>query len=127
MIKEAAASIKKVWNYEKTINADIRALQNMLVIFAIVMLLIDVENFKLGKYVIGAYNYRSYPYISLVIRICNKGIRNCTVFSRSIEWSYTCIFITKFNICTWSSDFILNRNSLWNNEYPNAVSNSISI
>ena len=53
MIKEAAASIKKVWNYEKTINADIRALQNMLVIFAIVMLLIDVENFKLGKYVIG--------------------------------------------------------------------------
>lgn len=53
MIKEAAASIKKVWNYEKTINADIRALQNMLVIFAIVMLLIDMENFKLGKYVIG--------------------------------------------------------------------------
>ena len=53
MIKEAAASIKKVWNYEKTINADIRALQNMLVIFAIVILLIDVENFKLGKYVIG--------------------------------------------------------------------------
>ena len=53
MIKEAAASIKKVWNYEKTINVDIRALQNMLVIFAIVMLLIDVENFKLGKYVIG--------------------------------------------------------------------------
>lgn len=53
MIREAAASIKRVWNYEKTINVDIRALQNMLVIFAIVMLLIDVENFKLGKYGIG--------------------------------------------------------------------------
>ena len=53
MIREAVASIKRVWNYEKTINVDIRALQNMLVIFAIVMLLIDVENFKLGKYGIG--------------------------------------------------------------------------
>lgn len=54
LLTETVATIKKVCDYEKSVRVDIRALRNLLAIFAIVMLLIDIENYRLGKYVIGA-------------------------------------------------------------------------
>ncbi len=66
LLTEAVATIKKVYNYEKNVRVDIRALQNVLAIFAIVMLLIDIENYRLGKYVIGG--------VTLVVAVVSVSV-----------------------------------------------------
>lgn len=45
-------SIKAVYKYEKSSRVDIRALQSVMIIFVVVMLLIDIQNFKLGEYLV---------------------------------------------------------------------------
>ena len=42
--------IKAVYQYEKRSRVDIGTLQNVMLIFAVVMLLIDIQNLKLGEY-----------------------------------------------------------------------------
>ncbi len=43
--------------YEKSVKADTATLQKIMAVFAIVMILIDVENIRLGKYIIGAATF----------------------------------------------------------------------
>lgn len=45
--------IKKVYDYEKTMQVDVKGLQIVLLVFATVLVLIDIENFKLGKLGVG--------------------------------------------------------------------------
>ena len=42
--------IKAVYQYEKRSRVDIGTLQNVMLIFVVVMLLIDIQNLKLGEY-----------------------------------------------------------------------------
>ena len=49
--------IKSVYQYEKRSRVDIGTLQNVMLIFVVVMLLIDIQNLKLGEYVIAAITF----------------------------------------------------------------------
>lgn len=49
--------IKAVYQYEKRSRVDIGTLQNVMLIFAVVMLLIDIQNLKLGEYVIASITF----------------------------------------------------------------------
>lgn len=49
--------IKAVYQYEKRSRVDIGTLQNVMLIFVVVMLLIDIQNLKLGEYVIAAITF----------------------------------------------------------------------
>lgn len=49
--------IKSVYQYEKKSRVDIGTLQNVMLIFVVVMLLIDIQNLKLGEYVITAITF----------------------------------------------------------------------
>ena len=49
--------IKAVYQYEKRSRVDIGTLQNVMLIFVVVMLLIDIQNLKLGEYVITAITF----------------------------------------------------------------------
>ena len=53
LFRGAVDTIKRVYRYEKTTGMDVGALQGVMLIFAVVLFLIDIENFRLGKYVIG--------------------------------------------------------------------------
>lgn len=53
VILEAVTIIKKVYQYEKTLHIDRQILQIVMGLFSIVLLLIDIKNLLLGKYVIG--------------------------------------------------------------------------
>ncbi len=50
-------SIKAVYQYEKRSRVDIRALQSVMIIFVVVMLLIDIQNFKLGEYLVTSMTF----------------------------------------------------------------------
>ena len=49
LLSDIVESIRQVCRYEKTVRVDTKALQSVMMIFVLVMLLIDIENFKLGK------------------------------------------------------------------------------
>lgn len=49
--------IKAVYQYEKRSRVDIGTLQNVMLIFVVVMLLIDIQNLKLGEYVIASITF----------------------------------------------------------------------
>ena len=46
--------VKSVYQYEKTTRIDAGAIQNVMIIFVIVMLLINIQNFRLGEYFVTA-------------------------------------------------------------------------
>lgn len=50
----ACTAIRNVYKYEQISPVDVPALQRIVMTFGIVMALIDIENFRLGKFVIGA-------------------------------------------------------------------------
>ena len=70
LFRGAVDTIKRVYRYEKTTGMDVGALQGVMLIFAVVLFLIDIENFRLGKYVIGI--------VTLVVGIdggvCNPAV-----------------------------------------------------
>ena len=43
--------VKSVYQYEKTTHIDAGAIQNVMIIFVIVMMLINIQNFRLGEYI----------------------------------------------------------------------------
>ena len=75
LISEMVESIRQVCRYEKNVKVDIKALQSVMMIFAFVMLMIDIENFRLGKYVIGGVTL-AVAVMSIVIVITLKYIKN---------------------------------------------------
>ena len=50
VISRIIDKIKAIYQYEKRSHVDIAAIQNVMIIFVIVMLLIDIQNFRLGEY-----------------------------------------------------------------------------
>lgn len=46
--------VKSVYQYEKTTRIDAGAIQNVMIIFVIVMILINIQNFRLGEYFVTA-------------------------------------------------------------------------
>lgn len=46
--------VKSVYQYEKTTHIDAGAIQNVMIIFVIVMMLINIQNFRLGEYFVTA-------------------------------------------------------------------------
>lgn len=75
LLSEIVESIRQVCRYEKTVRVDIKALQSVMMIFALVMLLIDIENFKLGKYIICGVTL-AVAVMSIVLVIVLKYIKN---------------------------------------------------
>ena len=57
LLSEAFDTVKRVYAYEKSVKADTATLQKIMAVFAIVMILIDVENIRLCKYIIGAATF----------------------------------------------------------------------
>lgn len=57
LLSEAFDTVKRVYAYEKSVKADTATLQKIMTVFAIVMILIDVENIRLGKYIIGVATF----------------------------------------------------------------------
>lgn len=57
LLSEAFDTVKRVYAYEKSVKVDTATLQKIMAVFAIVMILIDVENIRLGKYIIGAATF----------------------------------------------------------------------
>lgn len=57
LLSEAFDTVKRVYAYEKSVKADTATLQKIMAVFAIVMILIDVESIRLGKYIIGAATF----------------------------------------------------------------------
>lgn len=57
LLSEAFDTVKRVYAYEKSVKADTATLQKIMAVFAIVMILIDVENIRLGKYIICAATF----------------------------------------------------------------------
>lgn len=74
-LSEIVESIRQVCRYEKTVRVDTKALQSVMMIFVLVMLLIDIENFKLGKYIIGGVTL-AVAVMSIVLVIVLKYIKN---------------------------------------------------
>lgn len=50
-------NIRQVYNYEKTVREDIHGLQLVLVVFALIMFLINIENYRLEKYTIATITF----------------------------------------------------------------------
>ena len=75
LLSEIVESIRQVCRYEKTVRVDTKALQSVMMIFVLVMLLIDIENFKLGKYIIGGVTL-AVAFMSIVLVIVLKYIKN---------------------------------------------------
>ena len=75
LLSDIVESIRQVCRYEKTVRVDTKALQSVMMIFALVMLLIDIENFKLGKYIIGGVTL-AVAVMSIVLVIVLKYIKN---------------------------------------------------
>lgn len=57
LLSEAFDTVKRVYAYEKSVKVDTATLQKIMAVFAIVMILIDVENIRLGKYIIGTATF----------------------------------------------------------------------
>lgn len=57
LLSEAFDTVKRVYAYEKSVKVDTATLQKIMAVFAIVMILIDVENIRLGKYIIGSATF----------------------------------------------------------------------
>lgn len=57
LLSEAFDTVKRVYAYEKSVKVDTATLQKIMAVFAIVMILIDVENIRLGKYIIDAATF----------------------------------------------------------------------
>lgn len=57
LLSEAFDTVKRVYAYEKSVRVDTATLQKIMAVFAIVMILIDVENIRLGKYIIGGATF----------------------------------------------------------------------
>ena len=57
LLSEAFDTVKRVYAYEKSVKVDTATLQKIMAVFAIVMILIDVENIRLGTYIIGAATF----------------------------------------------------------------------
>lgn len=57
LLSEAFDTVKRVYAYEKSVKVDTATLQKIMAVFAIVMILIDVENIRLSKYIIGAATF----------------------------------------------------------------------
>lgn len=57
LLSEAFDTVKRVYAYEKSVKVDTATLQKIMAVFAIVMILIDVENIRLGKYIIGVATF----------------------------------------------------------------------
>lgn len=57
LLLRAVDAIKRVYQYEKTVKVDTKALQSVMIIFITVMLLININNIKLGEYIIVALTY----------------------------------------------------------------------
>lgn len=57
MCSEIKDRIKAIYQYEKRSHVDIGALQNVMIIFVIVMLLIDIQNIRLGEYFVTAMTF----------------------------------------------------------------------
>ena len=49
LLSEAFDTVKRVYAYEKSVKVDTATLQKIMAVFAIVMILIDVENIRLGS------------------------------------------------------------------------------
>ena len=75
LLSDIVESIRQVCRYEKTVRVDTKALQSVMMIFVLVMLLIDIENFKLGKYIIGGVTL-AVAVMSIVLVIVLKYIKN---------------------------------------------------
>ncbi len=75
LLSKGVDTIRQVCEYEKTIKVDTRSLQNVMAIFALVMLLINIENFKLGKYIIGIVTMIA-AILSIVLVILLKHTKN---------------------------------------------------
>lgn len=76
LLSDIVESIRQVCRYEKTVRVDTKALQSVMMIFVLVMLLIDIENFKLGKYIIGGVTL-AVAVMSIVLVIVLKYIKKC--------------------------------------------------
>ena len=74
LLSDIVESIRQVCRYEKTVRVDTKALQSVMMIFVLVMLLIDIENFKLGKYIIGGVTL-AVAVMSIVLVIVLKYIK----------------------------------------------------
>ena len=60
--------VKSVYQYEKTTRIDAGAIQNVMIIFVIVMMLINIQNFRLGEYFF--FNFRPLWSAPITIFIC---------------------------------------------------------
>ena len=68
--------IKAVYQYEKRSRVDIGTLQNVMLIFVVVMLLIDIQNLKLGEYVIASITFVvAVVSIFAILALGHSGIR----------------------------------------------------
>lgn len=59
VLSEIIDTIRNVYAYESSAKTDTKTLQRIMAVFAVVMILIDIENIRLGKYIIAAGTFFS--------------------------------------------------------------------
>ena len=103
LLSEAFDTVKRVYAYEKSVKVDTATLQKIMAVFAIVMILIDVENIRLGKYIIGAATFFvaavslvavwALDYFKNVYRVCRIAAVIC------IRWLLKCATNSALRLC----------------------------
>ena len=116
--------IKSVYQYEKKSRVDIGTLQNVMMIFVVVMLLIDIQNLKLGEYVIAAITFvvavvSIFAILALghsdkIYRICMAAVIAFLILAVPISlWIKQRIFNDVVFSCTYNI-YYSSWNAFWN-------------
>lgn len=80
-------TIQKVYRYEKTGEVDKKALQSVMLVFAVVLFLIDIENYHLGKFGIGMVTL-AVGIVSVLAAIAVNYVKNIRPVCRAVVFLF---------------------------------------
>ena len=95
LFRRGVYRIKKTYEYEKTAQVDVLALQRLIGIFAVILLLINIRNFFLGKYIIFALCVLILFIVTIGAFLLPK-VKNLYVIIRIIAYSLFALAIPDF-------------------------------
>ena len=80
-------TIQKVYRYEKTGDVDKKALQSVMIAFAVVLFLIDIENYHLGKFGIGMVTF-AVGIVSVLAAVAVNYLKNIRLVCRVVVFLF---------------------------------------
>lgn len=86
-LSRGVLTIQKVYRYEKTGDVDKKALQSVMIAFAVVLFLIDIENYHLGKFGIGMVTF-AVGIVSVLAAVAVNYLKNIRLVCRVVVFLF---------------------------------------